>query len=81
MKTTMIGRHLRSGVLLSLCAIAATVTPAAAQASFRIVSYLNGYYSTPIGLTEGSPGIFYLAAGGSNSSAFSLAARTIDSTL
>jgi uncharacterized repeat protein (TIGR03803 family) len=72
MKTTMIRHHLRSGVLVSLCAIAATVTPAAGQASFRIVSYLNGYYSTPIGLTEGSPGVFYLAGGGSNNSVFSI---------
>jgi uncharacterized repeat protein (TIGR03803 family) len=75
MKITMMRHYLRSGILLSFCAIAATVTPAAAQASFRIVSYLNGYYSTPIALTEGSPGVFYLAGGGSNNSAFSITTK------
>src|ERR1700691_3673428 len=47
-------------VSLGLCAIALMAASAAAQSPFHVVSYTN-QHPAPIGMTEGSPGIFYLA--------------------
>jgi len=71
-RTHITTRFLRAVVLPVLCAVTATIAPAADQASFRVVSYLKGSYSTPVSLTEGAPGVFYLVGGGSNNTAFSI---------
>jgi uncharacterized repeat protein (TIGR03803 family) len=55
-------RHLRRTISLGSCAIALTVASAAAQATFHIISYTNEH-PAPLGMTEGSPGLFYLATG------------------
>jgi hypothetical protein len=52
----------RKAVPLGLCAIALTAASAAAQTTFHVVSYTNAN-PAPIGMTEGSPGLFYLATG------------------
>src|SRR6266568_5814926 len=70
-KTTIIIRYLRTAVSITLCAIAASAVPAAGQATFRIVSYMY-QYGPPVGLTEGSPGIFYSVGGVPNYAAFSI---------
>jgi hypothetical protein len=61
-KTNNIESGLRHGVSLILCAVAACMTSASAQVTFRVVSYLN-QLQQPIGITEGSPGVLYSNGG------------------
>src|SRR6202167_6540393 len=58
----MIIHYPHKTVSLGLCAIGLTAASPAAQATFHVVSYTNEH-PAPIGMTEGSPGIFYLATG------------------
>jgi uncharacterized repeat protein (TIGR03803 family) len=58
----MIVNCLSRTVSLGLCAIAMTVASEAAQATFHVISYTN-QHPAPIGMVEGSPGLFYLATG------------------
>lgn len=81
-KTNMIIHCFSKGVSLALCVIAASITPVEGQATFRVISYMNRL-SQPVGLTEGSPGVFYSVAGGGPSAAFSITvqgAKTILAT-
>jgi uncharacterized repeat protein (TIGR03803 family) len=47
-------------------------TAARAGASFRIVSYMDNQYGGPVGITEGSPRIFYFSSGSNPQGAFSI---------
>jgi uncharacterized repeat protein (TIGR03803 family) len=60
----MTNRYLQIGVSLALC-VTATRIASGSQASFRIVSYMDKY-DQPVGLIEGSPGVFYGVAGASS---------------
>ena len=70
-KTNNIESGLRHGVSLILCAVAACMTSASAQVTFRVVSYLN-QLQQPIGITEGSPGVLYSNGGWPNRAVFSV---------
>jgi uncharacterized repeat protein (TIGR03803 family) len=58
----MIIHRLSKIVWLGSCAIALAAAPAAAQSTFHVISYTKEH-PAPIGITEGSPGLFYLATG------------------
>jgi len=67
----MISANIRIIAFVSLYTIGAMVSPAMAQATFRIVSYM-GKWGPPGGLVEGVPGIFYSTGGSAQEAAFSI---------
>src|ERR1039457_5591556 len=69
-KTKSTAHKFRKIVLAVLCTVAACTPSASAQATFRVVSYVN-QLQQPVGITEGSPGVFY-SFGGSIQSVFSV---------
>ena len=83
MTNKMLIRSVSAGFLATLCGMGAGAPPAASQATFRVVSYMNGY-NQPTGLTEGSPGVFYgvatIAPSGVGA-AFSVTAQGATTTL
>ncbi len=54
--------HLRTMPLVALCALASPIACTAA-ASYRAVAYMTTQNSEPLGLLEGSPGLFFVQAG------------------
>jgi uncharacterized repeat protein (TIGR03803 family) len=69
-------RHLRLGVLLALCAIAACPAPAGHQVIFRVLTHLD-QYAPAAGLTEGSPDTFYFPARGAVFSTTAAGSKTL----
>lgn len=54
-----------------ICAVASCTPHVSAQVTFRVVSYVN-QLQQPIGITEGSSGVFYSDGGLPNQSVFSV---------
>ncbi|MGA3078557.1 MAG: choice-of-anchor tandem repeat GloVer-containing protein [Bryobacteraceae bacterium] len=58
----MITHFLRRGLSTALCAMAATMASAAGQASFHPIAYMDRF-GQAVGISEGSPGVFYFETG------------------
>lgn len=69
--TATIVRFRRTGILLALCAIAGGFAFATSQVTLRIVASMYRY-GQPVGLIEGSPGVFYSEASSGTTVIFSI---------
>ena len=67
-------RYLRTALAIALCALAASTAAAAGQATVRVIGALN-YLDQPIGIIEGSPGVFYSHGDSTNATVFSITTK------
>jgi len=64
-------RNTLGRLLLAIFTSAMSIFPSSAQTTFRVVHYMN-QLGPPIGLTEGTPGVFYSDGGYAYQGAFSI---------
>jgi hypothetical protein len=79
-KTNSTARNFLRVVTLVLGMIAESMTSASAQVTFRVITYVN-QLQQPMGITEGSPGVFYSVGGSANRAVFSITAQGVKTVL